>query len=440
MSEHKLKKGKEFISSLKKMGESLGYQVVGEFQLDKTKQKSPAVDVAWLSEKEQKFPLMIFEVESALTNSATNNPLKVYGLENEEFEKPLFFFHVFLKGAKNSSKVKTLQRQYGTHNYRLYSLSNNETQNLLIDVLSQHRRIQKEIDLVNFLKVINEIWQEEINIDEIIITIEKLGYDVKYLRSYAQLSIEEPSYEQQMIRFLKTYDHDAPIRKYPEYDTFMGGWYSDVLHCSLLISNDPTKRSEYLEKLKYWQEESSYSKQIGPFFGLSRDYDIFILGFSPQLIALACGLCKEYVDATNYLVSIQKEIFYKVKKAFSSPISLFHALWLLHMANVVNNSILFDELKSFINESGGVPKKFISVPPDNIALNNDEKTEWEKELNHDNQYVPDQIELKSLVKNRMGSSEDIYSAFDLTVRVLTDNAVNGYWSKHIVNALYTKTS
>lgn len=437
MSEHKLKKGKEFIFSLKILGESLGYQVVGEFPLDQANQKSPAVDVAWLSEKDQMFPLMIFEVESALTNSATNNPLKVYGLENEEFEKPLFFFHVFLRGAKNSTKVKTLKRQYGTHNYRLYSLGDNETQNLLIDILSQHRRIQKEIDLINFLHVINEMWQEEINIDEIIIEIEKLGFDVKYLRSYAELSIEEPSYQKHFIRFLKTYDHNADIRKYPEYDTYMGDWYSDVLHWSLLINNDSTKRSEYLENLKYWQEESSYMKQLGHFFGLSRDYDIFILGFSPQLIVLAGCLCKEYVDAMNYLITMQKEIFDKVKKAFSYQISLFHALWLLHMANVVNNSVLYEELKSFINENGGIPKKFITIPHNNIALNNDEETEWAKDLNHDTEFVPDQIELTKLVKNRIGSTKDIYSAFDLVARVLTDNAVNGYWSKHIINALYT---
>ncbi|MEX1268736.1 MAG: hypothetical protein WEA56_07010 [Balneolaceae bacterium] len=241
MSKHKLKKGKEFITSLKKIGESLGYQVVCEFPLDKSRRKSPAVDVAWLSEVDQTFPLMIFEVESVLTNSATNNPLKIYGLGNEEFEKPLFFFHVLLRGGKKSSKIKTLKRQYGAHNYRLYSLSDNETQNLILDVLSQHRRIQKELDLIKLLNVLDEIWQEEINIIEIIIKIEQLGFNIKYLRSYAQLSIDEPSYEQHFIRFLKTYDQDAPIRKYPEYDTYIGGWYSDALHWSLLISKNSTK-------------------------------------------------------------------------------------------------------------------------------------------------------------------------------------------------------
>lgn len=436
MSEHKLTKGKEIISSLKKLGESLGYQVVGEFPVDHANKKSPAVDVAWLSEKDQKFPLMIFEVESAMTNSASNNPLKVYGLENEEFEKPLFFFHIFQSGTKKSTKVKTLKRQYGLHNYRLYSLSDNETQNLLIDILSQHRRIQKEINLVNLLKVINEIWQEEINIDEIIIEIEELGFSVNYLKSYAQLSIENSFYKKHIIRFLKSYNNDAPIRKYPEYDTYMGGWYSEALHLSLLISEDPANRSKYLDNLKYWQEESSYMKQLGPFFGLSRDYDVFILGFSPPLIAHLVSLSKEYIDAMNYLISIQKEIFDKVQVSFSTPISLFHSLWLLHVANASNNSVLYEELRTFINKNGGVPKKYISIPPDNIGLN-EEETDWEMELEKEIEYVPNQKELANFVNNRINSTDDFSSAFDLSIRVFTDNAVNGYWSKHIIKALYT---
>ncbi|MEX1268737.1 MAG: hypothetical protein WEA56_07015 [Balneolaceae bacterium] len=176
-------------------------------------------------------------------------------------------------------------------------------------------------------------------------------------------------------------------------------------------------------------------KQLGPFFGLSRDYDIFILGSSPQFIALLGSLSKEYNDAMNYLISIQKDIFDKVKEAFNYPISLFHALWLLHMANAVKNSVLYDELKSFINKNGGIPKKFISIPPNYIALN-DEDTEWEIELNGETVHVPDQIELTKMVKHRISSADNTYSAFGLAMRVLTDNSVNGYWSKHIISALY----
>ena len=106
------------------------------------------------------------------------------------------------------------------------------------------------------------------------------------------------------------------------------------------------------------------------------------------------------------------------------------------MANAVNDSILYEELRLFINEKGGVPKKFISIPPNYINLDNDEETEWEEELEYDTEHIPNQKELTKLVKENIDQSEDIYSIFNLSMRFLTDNAIGEYWSKHIINALY----
>jgi hypothetical protein len=148
MATHKLAAGAEFISALLSLGEALGYVAEEEFPTENGAIGGPAVDVAWLSDEGQRYPLMIFEVESAATNSAANNPVKVFGPPNEQFEKPLFLFHVFLTGGVNTSRLKNLRHVFDTHNYRTYTLARGEIPALLKDILSQHRRVPIGVDLV----------------------------------------------------------------------------------------------------------------------------------------------------------------------------------------------------------------------------------------------------------------------------------------------------
>src|SRR4051812_44557182 len=119
MGEHKLETGINFIEGLKQLGSIMGYHIQSELSLDSSTHHSPAVDLAWFKEKNQKFPLFIFEVESAATNGMAYNPLKVFSKKNEKFEKPLFFFQVILKEGQNSAKVNDLKEMFGTHNYRV---------------------------------------------------------------------------------------------------------------------------------------------------------------------------------------------------------------------------------------------------------------------------------------------------------------------------------
>jgi len=153
MGYHKLEKGKELISAIIEVGKVLGYVAKNEFPIDKKRTNSPAVDIAWLSDEDHDFPLMIFEVESKVIGAIANNPVKVFGLPNESFEKPLFFFHLFLEPLDSSTKVDNLKNLFGLYNYRTYDLTNgNEYTRLLCDIFSQHRRLYKKIDLESILK------------------------------------------------------------------------------------------------------------------------------------------------------------------------------------------------------------------------------------------------------------------------------------------------
>jgi len=61
------------------LGRALDYFVESEKSVVFHQNNPPAVDIAWLAEEGQKFPLMIFEVESKATNSIANNVVKVFG-------------------------------------------------------------------------------------------------------------------------------------------------------------------------------------------------------------------------------------------------------------------------------------------------------------------------------------------------------------------------
>jgi hypothetical protein len=149
MAKHTLPFGIEIINKLYKLGQLLGYHCEKEYPVDK--ENESAVDVAWLFEPEQKYPLFIFEVESKTTNSIPANPLKIFGETNQKFEKPLFLFHLLLTGGQDSRKIQQLERTYGTYNYRIYRFSLEEELNLIKDILSQHRRLTNRLKIAEFI-------------------------------------------------------------------------------------------------------------------------------------------------------------------------------------------------------------------------------------------------------------------------------------------------
>src|SRR5579872_6357089 len=129
MPEHKLQPGRTLIDGIVALGRGLGYYVRPESPVRKTGQNPPAVDVAWMSDEVQEFPLMIFEVETSAGNTIANNPLKVFGQPTDQFEKPLFFFHAIIESGTETSRIDTLRFAYGSNNYRLYRLDHDEKTN-----------------------------------------------------------------------------------------------------------------------------------------------------------------------------------------------------------------------------------------------------------------------------------------------------------------------
>lgn len=363
MAEHKLTYGKEIIDRLHKLGRILNYHCEKEYPVDK--ENESAVDIAWLFEAEQKYPLFIFEVESKTTNSIPANPLKIFGESNQKFEKPLFLFHLLLTGGRESGKIQQLERTYGTYNYRIYRFSLEEETNLIKDILSQHRRLTNRLNISELIIEIAEKWKE-VNLDTIILHIEYLEFEKNsgvILPSYAFLSKKLPEMQLHFIRRLKQ-KAETPkgLFEFESYETYFGTEWSIPIHLGLLsaFANDG-QEEKYFDDFRNWQEKSYYLKQIGPSYGLSRDYDLFILGMAGAVLSLTAILFYKVPGATKYICSELKDIIEKSERF--GPANLYNSLWLLHLSTCLTiENEYFKFAREIINELGGAPELLYSTP------------------------------------------------------------------------------
>jgi hypothetical protein len=339
-----------------------------EFAVTSGFSNPPAVDVAWLREEDQVFPLMIFEVESRATSSVANNAQKVFAQTSNEFEKPLFFFHVFLSG-KRSSRLKTLQTQYGTYNYRHYSLDAGECTKLIIDVLNQHRRLSPFIRIGPLIEVLSSDPWDEVDCHAILRTIENASFEVPYSSVYAWLYLD---HQWILPHFLRRIAQDPWEGG---YDSYLGGHWRVPIHLALLANSQPERGPACLQELVEWQERSSYMTQIGPHFGLSRDYDYFILGFAPALWALVAGLMRDVPGACAYVVKQNRTVLDALGTA-TLPYSIFTAVWLLHLSAASDSRESFEAARQYINCRGGINREFLLNPPGYIFLEEPSDSLW----------------------------------------------------------------
>ena len=438
MGHHKLDKGKELISAIVEIGKVLGYVAKKEFPIDKKRTNSPAVDIAWLSDEDHDFPLMIFEVESKVIGAIANNPVKVFGLPNESFEKPLFFFHIFLEPLDSSTKVDNLKNLFGLYNYRAYDLTKeNEYTRLLCDIFSQHRRLYKKIDLESIIKVLKKPIWGSLDLEKILVHIETNRFSTNFLKTYGSFYFEGPDFKAHYLRFLRSYMQTDPKKSiFQEYGTYWGYQWVDPIHYAILINSDTANQKDYLDKFIDWQEKSTYMSMIGPHLRLSIDYDEFIICLAPPFLAFLSALVKGYKDAILYISEQLKIILEEL--ANSAPrISFFSALWLLYVAAACQSEKYFNLSKNIINDSGGISERFLYSPPNSIPLDSHEDVEefkdWSEGLQKNPIIVPElntfRNQLDKIVVENRTKHENV---FDFALDVLIDPGVHSNWSQRII--------
>lgn len=427
MPEHKLKKGIDFINGIKELGTLLDYHVQLETPVSTEKENSPAVDIAWFKEENQKFPLFIFEVESTASNGMTYNPMKVFSKRNEQFEKPLFFFQVVLKGGQESSRIEDLKNQFGNYNYRIYRTSKTEEEKLVLDILEQHRRLSQDLNIVGLLNyLISAIWLK-IDINQISDHIIKLEFEKnsgELLNSFITLSSIHNDFIPLTVDLLKNIHTDFfSNQNKVNYKTYIGNTWCFPIHLGIIYSstNDLFTKEKVCNQLKYWQEKNSYMSMIGPHFGLNRDYDDFLIWYSGGLFGLLSFLFYDNSEMREYFA---KELFKIIDKS-SKDYKIINLMWILHIIPIsVSGEKLFQKAKKEIAKIKAFSfDSFISPPFSNA----DE--EWIEEFKTKKDSFPNYDNYIKVINSKTEKNGNE------KIRIACEFLVNEFISDEMINSI-----
>ncbi|MFO0570158.1 MAG: hypothetical protein U0263_31230 [Polyangiaceae bacterium] len=246
------------IDTICSLGKALGYGVRTEFPVEQ-RPNAPAVDVGWFSGDELRYPLMIFEVETAASNAMANNPTKVYGQSQDKFERPLFFFHIVLSTGTESSRIDNLRGVFGQHNYRVYELDRGMGQQLVTDVMSQHRRLHATFDLGGFLEALSKQSDFDIAPESIVQHAMRIGLRAHYLSDLATLAALRSEYREAFLGSIELQDLEKGAGRLDlGYRSYFGQSWSTPIHLAMLVNADRVPAPDGLEQLRWWQERSSY--------------------------------------------------------------------------------------------------------------------------------------------------------------------------------------
>jgi hypothetical protein len=289
MPPHQLPKGLQVIEGLEILAQSLEYHSAREHAVGSA---GAAVDLAWFCAGDERVPLMIFEIESSASASMANNALKVFSQDVDDFVKPLFFFHILLDGGPDNERISALRRGWGTHNYRVYRMNDeSEAQRLVSDILGQHRRVSANISLLEFFSALRFPAWAKVNLVGIFEAAERLHFSTNYIGDLARLAGSDPLMQPLFATRLR--EEHVEAKHYPGiYDGYLGQHFSSIIEISLLAGNANISDEKGAELLAEWQRKSRPLSMIGPHFGLSRDYDHFVLSSAPFAYAVAAILCR----------------------------------------------------------------------------------------------------------------------------------------------------
>ena len=320
--------------------------------LDSNRGQRPAVDVAWLSDQNQRFPLMIFEVESSAGNTIASNPLKVFAQATTEFEKPLFYFQIVVRGKAETSRVDLLERQYGTFNYRLYSLGRGECDKLLYDILRQHRRIRSEIPYTKVFDVlVDECWSSYCNPVQILDEAYEIGLSKESrLSDYIWLALTEESIRERMPSLIAA-DAELNWNETCSVETYMAKCFGPELLCAWLLGYDEEANHDWEGE---WRAFCSHLND-----------DSFTLPFGGSCVGCLLGLCRGRGHTIQELVTNLCSVLNSLE---AREYGLHLASWLCHLAAALNREKDFDTAQDYLEQAGGIPMIHLLTPPSHCAL------------------------------------------------------------------------
>lgn len=193
---------------------------------------------------------------------------------------------------------------------------------------------------------------------------------------------------------------------------------------------EPSRRKTVLGRLREWQE-GWYLRQIGPHFGLSWDYDQFILSVAPPFVALLAGLLRNVEGAAAYLLRVCDALVPKDATPRRRDIVVYNALWTAHIAVAADDAVLFARAMEIVSIAG-VPLEEVLVPPGHLNL--DEPERLGTEPKRDAAY-PEMASFSEAARSRIALQiQD--DPLQIAVGVLMSEMPANDWSPQIVWMLH----
>ncbi len=440
MTKHTLGAGSQLVSAVLELGRALGYDAVDEFPVEVRKRNPQAIDVVWKHDQDQRYPLMVFEIESRTTNAAANNPLKLFS--KRKFEKPLFFFHLFAEAGRDSTRLDDLQEEYGKLNYRVYSLSQVGIDVFLKDVLSQHRRLTSQLEIIPLVRSLRHEAFHGADLHNLLAHVEELGFNRRRgitLPAYASLAADAPEFSQDFFRYLTGRMAGKIAREDDRYETYFGEYWTSPLHYAILscMQADPAM-PVYFDRYRRWHEEPGVpALLIGPMFGLNMEHDHFLAYFAAPFSALLGLLMKDVTGAVAYLAQQLESVLNEIRLDMV-PVWSHLSSWVLHLcASESGGEELFERVRRLVNDRGGIARRFLFQPYGGVpfAHQNAEMAEA---------FLLDRVEVPEVGEFRLGCAttaleptERRKQAVRLGMRGLADPDLTTYWDHEIIRLLHS---
>ncbi len=327
---------------------------------------SPDLDITWRRNEQAKFPLFIFEVESFPAKSASDNALKVFARKTPAFEKPLFFFHIFIDDTVGAGRIGYLKENFENLNYDTYLLSiQTDGFRLIKDILEQHTRLNSHFDLYSVIDLLQTQDVVEVSISKIFDFLVEKGHDgltgSDFLLTLESLIVNRnyPAVRDYYLTYLNRY---LPDESYvpQQYFYSVTRSYSRVIHHGLALLLDRTPdHDKVFQRLRDIEDNFRPWKLWEPFFGLSRDHDLVLLSEFPLILTLLCAAFSPSPHAGYFsqrLARILKEV-----RNFSH-FNAHGLVWLLIASRIAGDRESYEFARSTININGGIPFDLITTP------------------------------------------------------------------------------
>jgi hypothetical protein len=393
VAEHTLPDGTRWIKNLVALGKALGYATDTELNVAPEGEEPAPVDIAWFRSEHDRFPLFIFEVETTASGQMVYNASKVFSQDSELFEKPLFHFHLVLtSSSERSGRIKTAKRQFGSFNYRIYSVRENEATDAISDIISQHRRVSDRLEIDTLATCLEQQDWPELNREAVWEHAESCCFSTLWPAAYCQLALVDPDYVPRLVRVLKP-ELDGTVLDGAQYATWTGLHCSQALHAGILAEDLPALGDRCLVALKKWQG-SGPIRTVSPQYGQNEEYDVFVFSLMPAVWGLLAVMLSEVPGARLWILE-QMELVIEDEARVPHMLAGLTAIWMLHIAAAGDEECehYFGLARRRLDAGGGVQSSLLFKPPAVSAAFSD-PDEWWEELTANPQPVPELDEFR----------------------------------------------